>query len=97
MTASPRLSVLDLIPVRSGQTSADAVAASVALAQAADRLDYARYWFAEHHNMPAVASTTPPDPTRIRSVRAATAAMSTGGVVEATAGMLWCAANQYLA
>lgn len=52
--------MLDLVPVRSGQTSAGAVAASVRLAQLADRLGYVRYWFAEHHNMPAVASTTPP-------------------------------------
>lgn len=36
------------------------MAASVRLAKLADRLGYARYWFAEHHNMPAVASTTPP-------------------------------------
>lgn len=60
MTSTPRLSVLDLVPVRSGQTSAGAVAASIRLAQLADRLGYVRYWFAEHHNMPAVASTTPP-------------------------------------
>lgn len=60
MTSQLRLSVLDLVPVRSGQTSAGAVAASVRLAQLADRLGYTRYWFAEHHNMPAVASTTPP-------------------------------------
>jgi len=60
MTPTPRLSVLDLVPVRTGQTSAAAVAASVRLAQLADRLGYTRYWFAEHHNMPAVASTTPP-------------------------------------
>lgn len=57
---TPRLSVLDLVPVRTGQSSAEAVAASIALARAADRLGYERYWFAEHHNMPAVASTTPP-------------------------------------
>jgi luciferase family oxidoreductase group 1 len=60
MTYSLRLSVLDLVPVRSGQTSSGAVAASVRLAQLADHLGYTRYWFAEHHNMPAVASTTPP-------------------------------------
>lgn len=60
MISTPRLSLLDLVPVRSGQTSAGAVAASVRLAQLADRLGYVRYWFAEHHNMPAVASTTPP-------------------------------------
>lgn len=57
---SPALSVLDLVPVRTGQTSTQAVAASLALAQRADDLGYRRYWFAEHHNMPAVASTTPP-------------------------------------
>ncbi|MGX5696815.1 LLM class flavin-dependent oxidoreductase [Agromyces soli] len=60
MTATLSLSVLDLIPVRNGQTSGDAVRASMALARLADRLGYARYWFAEHHNMPSVASTTPP-------------------------------------
>ncbi|MGB4779698.1 LLM class flavin-dependent oxidoreductase [Microbacterium sp.] len=58
--SSPALSVLDLVPVRTGQTSAQAVAASLALAQRADELGYHRYWFAEHHNMPAVASTAPP-------------------------------------
>jgi luciferase family oxidoreductase group 1 len=54
-----RLSVLDLIPVRSGQSSADAIAASIALARAADELGFERFWVAEHHNMPAVASTNP--------------------------------------
>jgi luciferase family oxidoreductase group 1 len=54
------LSVLDLIPVRTNQTSADALAASLTLARRADELGYRRYWVAEHHNMPAVASTNPP-------------------------------------
>lgn len=56
----PALSVLDLVPVRTGQTSEQAVAASLALVRRADELGYRRYWFAEHHNMPAVGSTTPP-------------------------------------
>jgi len=60
MTTTPKLSVLDLIPVRDGQTSAEAVRASMVLARLADRAGYERYWFAEHHNMPSVASTTPP-------------------------------------
>ncbi|WP_300681385.1 LLM class flavin-dependent oxidoreductase [Nocardioides sp.] len=55
-----RLSVLDLVPVRSDQSSAQAVAASVSLARTADELGYHRYWVAEHHNMPAVAATNPP-------------------------------------
>jgi luciferase family oxidoreductase group 1 len=55
-----RLSVLDLVPVRSDQTTSDALAATVRLAQTADGLGYTRYWLAEHHNMPAVAATSPP-------------------------------------
>jgi luciferase family oxidoreductase group 1 len=54
------LSVLDLVPVRSDQTSGDALRASLALARTADRHGYRRYWVAEHHNMPAVAATNPP-------------------------------------
>jgi luciferase family oxidoreductase group 1 len=54
------LSVLDLVPVRSDQTTGDALVATRRLAQAADRTGYRRYWLAEHHNMPAVAATNPP-------------------------------------
>ncbi len=54
------LSVLDLVPVRSDQATADAVEATLALARTADDLGYHRYWLAEHHNMPAVAATNPP-------------------------------------
>lgn len=60
MTTAPALSVLDLVPVRSDQTTADAIRASLALARVADEAGYTRYWVAEHHNMPAVASTNPP-------------------------------------
>ena len=59
-TRRPTLSVLDLVPVRSDQTTADALSATVSLARAADSLGYRRYWLAEHHNMPAVAATNPP-------------------------------------
>ncbi len=57
---TPTLSVLDLVPVRSDQTSTDAVRSAVSLARVADELGYHRYWVAEHHNMPAVAATNPP-------------------------------------
>lgn len=56
----PALSVLDLIPVRTDQSTGDGLAASLSLARLADELGYRRYWVAEHHNMPAVASTNPP-------------------------------------
>ena len=41
-------------------------------------------------------SMTPPEPTRMRDVLAARWAISTGGVVQATLGMLWCSATQNL-
>jgi luciferase family oxidoreductase group 1 len=55
-----RLSVLDLVPVRSDQSTGDALAATRRLARAADGSGFHRYWLAEHHNMPAVAATNPP-------------------------------------
>ena len=61
MPASPlTLSVLDLVPVRSDQTTGDALRASVSLARAAEDAGCHRYWVAEHHNMPAIAATNPP-------------------------------------
>ncbi|MET9908204.1 LLM class flavin-dependent oxidoreductase [Streptomyces sp. NPDC006476] len=53
------LGVLDLVPVSSGSTAADALRNSVDLARHAERLGYARYWFAEHHLNPGVAGTSP--------------------------------------
>jgi len=58
MTSTP-LSVLDLIPISSGSTAAQALRNSIDLAQQAERLGYARYWFAEHHLNPGVAGTSP--------------------------------------
>ena len=49
------LSVLDLVPVREGGTLEEAFAATTALAQAADRLGYRRFWVAEHHAMDGIA------------------------------------------
>jgi len=53
------LSVLDLSVVNDGQSSADALQTTAALARAADRLGYRRFWVAEHHNMSSVACTSP--------------------------------------
>ncbi|MEJ5946544.1 LLM class flavin-dependent oxidoreductase [Pseudokineococcus basanitobsidens] len=51
------LSVLDLAPVDEGTSVGESVAGSVALAQAAERAGYRRVWYAEHHNMPMIASS----------------------------------------
>jgi luciferase family oxidoreductase group 1 len=53
------LNVLDLAWRGFGQTNADAVAGSIALAKHAESLGYGRYWFAEHHGMPGIASSSP--------------------------------------
>jgi luciferase family oxidoreductase group 1 len=51
------LSILDLALIGRDQTPADALAGSVALAQAAERRGYRRVWYAEHHNMSTIASS----------------------------------------
>jgi luciferase family oxidoreductase group 1 len=51
------LSILDLAPIARGQAPADSFAASVAMAQRAEELGYRRVWYAEHHNMPSIASS----------------------------------------
>ena len=51
------LSILDLAPIRPGETASDSFAASVALAQRAEGLGYRRVWYAEHHNIPTIASS----------------------------------------
>lgn len=81
MTSKPRLSVLDLVPVRRNQTSGDAIAATIALAQRADELGYARYWVAEHHNMPAVAATNPPVLMGILAANTHRIRVGSGGVM----------------
>ena len=54
-----RLSVLDQSPIPEGFTGADALRNSVDLAAHAERLGYHRYWIAEHHGTPGLASAAP--------------------------------------
>ncbi len=53
------LSVLDQSPIASGRSAADALAETLELARLAERLGYARYWLAEHHNTGGLAGTAP--------------------------------------
>ncbi|MGB3390856.1 MAG: LLM class flavin-dependent oxidoreductase [Pseudaminobacter sp.] len=50
------LSVLDLAPIAEGSTASQSLANTLDLARHAERLGYVRYWLAEHHNMPGIAS-----------------------------------------
>jgi luciferase family oxidoreductase group 1 len=76
-----RLSVLDLVPVRTDQTTADALAATVRLAQTADRLGFTRYWLAEHHNMPSVGATSPPVLIALLAAQTSRLRLGSGGVM----------------
>ena len=53
------LSILDLVPLAHDGDAGAAMRNSLLLAEQADKLGYTRYWFAEHHNMSTIASTTP--------------------------------------
>jgi len=76
-----RLGVLDQSPVISGHAPREAVAQTVRLAEAADRLGYARYWLAEHHGIEALGDPCPE--ILVARVAAATAhiRVGTGGVL----------------
>ncbi|SDR50263.1 luciferase family oxidoreductase, group 1 [Paraburkholderia fungorum] len=53
------ISLLDKSPIADGATAADALKFTIALAQAAERLGYHRFWVAEHHGAPGLASSAP--------------------------------------
>ena len=54
-----RISILDKSPIAENETAADALARTLALAQQAENLGYHRFWIAEHHNTPHLASPSP--------------------------------------
>jgi len=57
MTKKPALAMLDLVAVREGGTVAEALAISLRTARHVEALGFTRYWLAEHHNMPGIASS----------------------------------------
>ncbi|HEY8416717.1 MAG TPA: LLM class flavin-dependent oxidoreductase [Limnochordales bacterium] len=57
--AAVNLSVLDLVPIGTGSSSRQALVQMVELALLAEELGYTRFWLAEHHGMPSIASSAP--------------------------------------
>ena len=70
------LSVLDLAPIPDGGTAGEALRATIELARRAEQLGYTRFWVAEHHGMPGIASSSPP--VLIGHIAAATSAIRVG-------------------
>ncbi|HEX2167851.1 MAG TPA: LLM class flavin-dependent oxidoreductase [Longimicrobiales bacterium] len=75
------LSVLDLVPIGTGSSAVHALRDSLELARLAETSGYTRYWFAEHHGMPSIASSSPE--ILIAHIAAATQRMriGSGGVM----------------
>jgi luciferase family oxidoreductase group 1 len=80
MMAIP-LSILDLAPVHRDETVADALAGSVRLAQRAEALGYRRVWYAEHHNMPRIASAATSVLIAHVAARTSTIRLGAGGIM----------------
>ena len=79
MTSTP-LTVLDLVPISSGSTAAQALRNSIDLAQQAEGLGYTRYWFAEHHLNPGVAGTSPAVVLALTAAATSTIRLGSGAV-----------------
>jgi len=74
------LSLLDKSPVATA-TDTDALAATIALAEAADQLGYHRYWLAEHHGFDALASAAPELVVAHLLARTRALRIGTGGIL----------------
>ena len=75
------LSVLDLSPVGRGSTPGAALHNSATLAVEAERLGYRRHWVAEHHNMPGIASSSPPVLLAHLAAATSTIRLGSGGLM----------------
>jgi luciferase family oxidoreductase group 1 len=78
MAIDPKIpiSILDLAPIVEGGTAADSFRNSIELARRAEELGFNRYWVAEHHNMPGIASSA--TSVVIGRIAAATSAIRVG-------------------
>ncbi len=80
-TTTVPLSVLDLSPVPSGRPPSSALHDTITLAQAAESFGYARYWLAEHHNLPSVASSAPMVMIATVAARTRSIRVGSGGIM----------------
>lgn len=76
-----RLSILDHTPVTAGLPMGDAFWHSTKLAQLGERLGYERFWVAEHHNMPWLASSAPAVMAAHIAAQTSTIRVGTGGLM----------------
>jgi alkanesulfonate monooxygenase SsuD/methylene tetrahydromethanopterin reductase-like flavin-dependent oxidoreductase (luciferase family) len=75
------LSVLDVAPVAAGRPAGEALAHTTALARRTEELGFRRFWVAEHHNMPAIASSAPAVLIAHLAAATSTIRVGSGGVM----------------
>ena len=75
------LSILDLATIGAGYTASEALAATTELARGAEAWGYHRFWVAEHHGMPGVASSNPPVLLAHLGAHTRTLRLGSGGVM----------------
>jgi luciferase family oxidoreductase group 1 len=75
------LSILDLAPVSEGTSTPDALQQTIALAQLGESLGYTRVWYAEHHGMPSIASSSPDVLIATAAAHTKTIRVGSGGVM----------------
>lgn len=77
----PTLSILDLAPIAEGSSAGDALRQAGDLAEAGERLGYHRYWMAEHHSMPGIASAATAVALAYVGSRTSTIRIGSGGIM----------------
>jgi luciferase family oxidoreductase group 1 len=76
-----KLSVLDLAPIVEGGNAGDALRNAAELARTAERLGFTRYWMAEHHSMPGIASAATAVALAYVGANTSTIRIGSGGVM----------------
>jgi luciferase family oxidoreductase group 1 len=77
----PKLSILDLAPIVEGGSAGEALRQAGDLALAGERLGYHRYWMAEHHSMPGIASAATAVALAYVGSRTSTIRIGSGGIM----------------
>ncbi|HVE09968.1 MAG TPA: LLM class flavin-dependent oxidoreductase [Paraburkholderia sp.] len=81
MTAATPFSILDLAPIRAGDSARDALLQTVDMARSAEKLGFARFWLPEHHGVRAFASAATPVLIAHIAAQTATIRIGAGGVM----------------